>query len=252
MPKPQKIEAVKDIADRLKKAEGALLTEFRGLRVEEMKELRRALKDKGTEFKVVKNSLTRLALKDAKLEDLLPLIEGSTAIAFIKGDPVEAAKGLDEMARKYPALSVKGGIVEGRVLDAAQASALAKLQPRDVLLAQLAGMIQQPVQRLANLLTAPIRGLGYAVGAYLEKLEKESAAAADVPEAAQPSAAESEPTAQAEPTAEAEVEQVASPEEPSAADGAESAEQFTETTEPTKEEESPAADGGPKVKEEEE
>ena len=194
MPKPQKIEAVKEIADRLKKAEGALLTEFRGLRVEEMKELRNALRDKGTEFKVVKNTLTRLALKDAKLEDLLPLIEGSTAIAFIKGDPVEAAKGLDEMAKKYPALSVKGGIVEGKILDAAQASALAKVKPKDVLLAQLAGMIQQPVQQLANLLTAPLRSLGYALGAYLEEAEKAAPAAAPEPE---PEAAAPEPEPEA-------------------------------------------------------
>lgn len=176
MPKAEKVEAVKQIAKRLKDADGALLTEYRGLKVEEMKELRRALGDVGTDFKVVKNSLTRLAVKDAKLEDLLPFLEGSTAIAFIKGDPVEAAKGLDEMAKKYPSLVVKGGIVEGKVLDASQASSLAKVKPREVLLAQLAGMMQQPLQQMANLLTAPVRSLAYALGAYRDKVEQASPA----------------------------------------------------------------------------
>lgn len=197
MPKPEKVEAVKQIAKRLKDADGALLTEYRGLKVEEMKELRRALNDIGTDFKVVKNSLTRLAVKDAKLEDLLPFLEGSTAIAFIKGDPVEAAKGLDEMAKKYPSLIVKGGIVEGKILDASQASSLAKVKPREVLLAQLAGMMQQPMQQLANLLSAPLRNLGYALGAYRDQVEQESPPAAveqpaDEPAAEEPASAETE------------------------------------------------------------
>lgn len=202
MPKPEKVEAVKQIAKRLKDADGALLTEYRGLKVEEMKELRRALNDIGTDFKVVKNSLTRLAVKDAKLEDLLPFLEGSTAIAFIKGDPVEAAKGLDEMAKKYPSLIVKGGIVEGKILDASQASSLAKVKPREVLLAQLAGMMQQPIQQLANLLSAPLRNLGYALGAYRDKVEQESPpAAAEAPPAEQPATAE-EPAAAEQPAEE--------------------------------------------------
>ena len=202
MPKPEKVEAVKQIAKRLKDADGALLTEYRGLKVEEMKELRRALNDIGTDFKVVKNSLTRLAVKDAKLEDLLPFLEGSTAIAFIKGDPVEAAKGLDEMAKKYPSLIVKGGIVEGKILDASQASSLAKVKPREVLLAQLAGMMQQPMQQLANLLSAPVRNLAYALGAYRDKVEQETPPAtaeqspAEQPAAEQPAAPEEQPAAE--------------------------------------------------------
>ena len=212
MPKPEKVEAVKQIAKRLKDADGALLTEYRGLKVEEMKELRRALNDIGTDFKVVKNSLTRLAVKDAKLEDLLPFLEGSTAIAFIKGDPVEAAKGLDEMAKKYPSLIVKGGIVEGKILDASQASSLAKVKPREVLLAQLAGMMQQPMQQLANLLSAPLRNLGYALGAYRDKVEQESPPAvaeqpaAEEPATEQPAAAEEQPAAEEQASAETQQE----------------------------------------------
>lgn len=169
MPKPQKIETVKEIKERLTGSDAALLAEYRGLKVQELKELRRRLAEDGAEFKVVKNTLTRLAVREAELEDLLPMLEGSTAIAFVRGDPIAAAKGLDEIARKYPALVIKGGLFEGRVLDAAQAQLLAKLKPRDVLLAELAAMLLAPVQKLAILLTAPLRNLGYALGALQEQ-----------------------------------------------------------------------------------
>ena len=216
MPKPQKIEAVKELTDRLKKSDGALLAEFRGLKVQEIKELRRKLTEHGAEFRVVKNTLTRLAVRDADLEELLPLIEGSTAITFIKGDPIEAARGLDEIARKYPALVVKGGLVEGRVLDATSAKALARVKPREQLLADLAGLLQAPMQTLAILLTGPVRELGYVFDAYMRKRAEEqpdeetgpapAAEAASEPEAAaeavQPAPAEGtveEPAAEAAP-----------------------------------------------------
>lgn len=276
MPKPEKVEAVKQIAKRLKDADGALLTEYRGLKVEEMKELRRALNDIGTDFKVVKNSLTRLAVKDAKLEDLLPFLEGSTAIAFIKGDPVEAAKGLDEMAKKYPSLIVKGGIVEGKILDASQASSLAKVKPREVLLAQLAGMMQQPMQQLANLLSAPLRALGYALGAYRDKVEQESPpAVAEQPTAEEPAPAEEQPAAEtqqeaaeaptedespqetpdqvveeAPPVAESESPAQAQPETPAEAATEATAEAPSETADESQTETEEAAQQGAETKEE--
>ncbi|MGH9197009.1 MAG: 50S ribosomal protein L10, partial [Acidimicrobiia bacterium] len=120
MPKPQKVETVKELKDRFEQADAALLAEFRGLKVEEMKELRRELRAAGADFKVVKNTLTRIAVKASDLEGLLPFLEGSTAIAFVKGDAVAAAKGIDEVAKKYPALVLKGGYVEGQVLDGAR------------------------------------------------------------------------------------------------------------------------------------
>lgn len=172
MPKPEKIEAVKQIKERLIGSDAALLTEFRGLKVEELKELRRKLEEGGAEFKVVKNTLTRIAVREAELEDLLPMLEGSTAIAFVRGDPLAAAKGLDEIARKYPALVIKGALFEGRILDAVQAQSLAKLRPREVLLAELVTMVQSPLQKMAILLSAPLRDLAYALAAYREKAQK--------------------------------------------------------------------------------
>lgn len=174
MPKPQKIEAVKELKERLERADAALLTEFRGLKVQELKELRRRLAEIGAEFKVVKNTLTRLAVRDAKLDELLPLLEGSTAITFVTGgDAIAAAKGLDEIARKYPSLIVKGGLVEGRVIDAEKARALAKVKPREELLADLAGMLQAPLQKLVLLLAAPLRDLGYALSSYRDQRQQE-------------------------------------------------------------------------------
>lgn len=181
MPKPQKIEAVKQIKERLIGSDAALLTEFRGLKVEELKELRRKLQEGGAEFKVVKNTLTRIAVREAQLEDLLPMLEGSTAIAFVRGDPLAAAKGLDEIARKYPALVIKGALFEGRILDAVQAQSLAKLRPREVLLAELVTMVQSPLQKMAILLTAPLRDLAYALAAYREKAQQTSSQSEEEP-----------------------------------------------------------------------
>ena len=114
----------------------------------EMTELRRSLAASQTDFKVVKNTLAKIAAKDIGLEDLLPLLEGSTAIAFVKGDPVTAAKGLDEISRKYPALVLKGGLLTGRVLSAERAAALAHVAPREVLLAQIVGAFQAPLAKV--------------------------------------------------------------------------------------------------------
>lgn len=174
MPKPQKIEAVKELKERLESADAALLTEFRGLKVQELKELRKRLAEIGADFKVVKNTLTRLAVRDANLEGLLPLLEGSTAITFVTGgDAIAAAKGLDEIARKYPSLVMKGGLVEGRIIDGASARALAKVKPREELLADLAGLLQSPLQTLAFLLAATLRDLGNVLTAYRDQKQQE-------------------------------------------------------------------------------
>lgn len=194
MPKAEKIEAVKELKERFQKSDGALLAEFRGLKVGEMKELRRTLRQAGADFRVVKNSLTRLAVKEANLEGLLPLIEGSTAIAFVSGDPIGVAKGFDEVSKKYPALVIKGAWVEGMILDAIKAQELAKLKPREVLLAELAGMMTGSLNRLAVLLLAPLRSLGYALVSYREKVERGAPAAGPEAEAA-PAEVAAEPAA---------------------------------------------------------
>lgn len=101
MPTPHKAETVRELAERFTSCTALLLAEFRGLKVEEMKELRRALAAAGTQFKVVKNTLTRIAARETKVQGIIPLLEGSTAIAFVEGDPVAAAKVMDEMSKKY-------------------------------------------------------------------------------------------------------------------------------------------------------
>ena len=208
MPKAQKVAAVENLKVELRESQAALLTSFRGLKVAEMTELRRSLAASQTEFKVVKNTLAKIAAKDIGLEDLVPLLEGSTAIAFVKGDPVTAAKGLDEISRKYPALVLKGGVLTGRVLSAERAASLANVAPREVLLAQIAGAFQAPLAKLAALLQAPVRSLGYALGAYRDKVT----AGGPAPEATPALAPEATPApAEPAPAPEADTEAQASP-----------------------------------------
>ena len=182
MPKPQKVESVEALKTELRDSQAALLTSFRGLKVAEMTELRRSLAGSQAEFRVVKNTLARIAAREVGLDDLVPLLEGSTAIAFVKGDPITAAKGLDEVSKKYPALVLKGGLLLGKVLSAERAAALATVAPREVLLAQLAGAFQAPLAKMLALLSAPVRSLGYALGAYRDKLAAGAPAAEPTPE----------------------------------------------------------------------
>ena len=163
MPKPQKVTAVKELREKLESSDAALLAEFTGLKVGEMMQVRRSLAESGTDFGVVKNTLGRIAATEANMAELIPLLKGSTAIAFVQGDAVMAAKSLDDVAKKYPALVVKGGILGGKVLDAGQAKALASVASREVLLAQLAGLLIAPVQKMGSLLYAPLGNLGNAL-----------------------------------------------------------------------------------------
>ena len=176
MPKQVKVEAVKALEASFRRCPAALLTEFRGMKVEEMKDLRRTLAQGGARFKVVKNTLTRIAADRAGVGQIVPLLKGSTAVAFVEQDPVATAKVLDEMTKKYPALIVKGGILEGRILDAEAAAGLARVRPREELLSQLLGLLNSPAQRLAVVLSAPVRNLGYALAAYRDKLQGTEAA----------------------------------------------------------------------------
>lgn len=170
MPKPAKVQEVDELEQSFRGSSAALLAEFRGMNVEEMKDLRRTLAGSGTEFKVVKNTLTRIAAERVGCEGLVPLLKGSTAVAFVDGDPVGAAKALDELARKYPTLVVKGGVLDGRILSAEEATALSKVRPREELISMLLGLLNSPAQRLVTVLNAPIRSLGYALSAHRDQL----------------------------------------------------------------------------------
>jgi large subunit ribosomal protein L10 len=154
MTNPQKEARVKEIAEQLSAAQAAVLAGYRGLTVQEAAELRGALTEVDTRFSIVKNSLTRLAVKQAGLEDLDELIDGPTAIAYVQGDPVTAAKRLVEQSRKFPVLEVRGGVAEGRILTAEDFRRFAELLPRDVMLAQLAGLAKGQIARTAWMMQA--------------------------------------------------------------------------------------------------
>jgi large subunit ribosomal protein L10 len=154
MPRAEKESKVKGLAERLGESQATILAGYRGLTVQEAAELRAALAEADTRFSVVKNSLTRLAVKDAGLEELTDLIDGPTAIAFVRGDPVSGAKRLVEQARRFPVLEIRGGFAEGRVLTADQVRSMAALESREVMLAQLAGLAKSQLTRTAWALQA--------------------------------------------------------------------------------------------------
>jgi large subunit ribosomal protein L10 len=142
MPNAEKVTEVAELAGRFRDSSGAVLTEYRGLTVAQLAELRRALGDHAT-FTVVKNTLTKIAVTDAGLtEQLSSLLTGPSAVAFVDGDVVEAAKGLRDFAKANPLLVIKGGVLDGKAITSAEIIRLADLEPREVLLAKLAGAMK--------------------------------------------------------------------------------------------------------------
>jgi large subunit ribosomal protein L10 len=169
MARPEKTAVVDEIQAKLTDADAAVLTEYRGLTVTQLAELRGALRPAGTEYKVFKNSLARRAVEAAGLDDLMPMLEGPVAIAFVHGDAVVAAKALRDFGKVNPALILKGGLLGPRVLTGAEVESLADIQPRDVLLARLAGGFQAPLTKAAGLFQAFTRNFAYAVLAYADQ-----------------------------------------------------------------------------------
>jgi large subunit ribosomal protein L10 len=162
--RPQKEQKVTELSERFRKASGAVFADFRGLTVKDALELRRTLRQAETNLLVAKNTLTRLAVKEVGLDEaVLELLEGPTAIAFIGGDPVTGAKALMDSTKRFPALVVKGAVVEGRVLGQEQAQALATLDTKEVSLAKMAGLLQAPLQRIAFVLQAPLQRIAFAL-----------------------------------------------------------------------------------------
>lgn len=159
-PRRDKVEAVEDFKTRLSDAAAAILTEYRGLTVGELADLRSGLREAGAEYKVFKNRLATIALRDLGIEDLVPFFDGPTAVAFAGGDPVLAAKRLADFTKKAPALVLKGGYLDGRVLSEDEVKTLAALDSREVMLATVAGMFSSPLQKLASLFAAPLRQVG--------------------------------------------------------------------------------------------
>ena len=213
-PRPEKVAVVDEVKGKLDAAQAALLTEYRGLTVADLQTLRRSMRDAGGEVKVYKNTLVRFAARDLGL-DIDDLLTGPTAIAFVAsdgGDPVMVAKALKEFARTNQALVVKGGVLGDKVLTADEAKALAEVEPREVLLAKLAGAMAAPMQQFAGLLQALPRNFAYGLKALIDEGGAPASAAAADPEPETPSAsadAADEPAAEApadaadEPAAEA-------------------------------------------------
>jgi large subunit ribosomal protein L10 len=195
-PRPEKVAVVNEVRDRLSSADAAILTEYRGLNVTEIANLRRSLREAGGEYTIYKNSLVRFAVRELGLSELEGLLVGPTAIAFVDGDAARVAKSLRDFARTNQNLVIKGGILGTTVLTAADTTALAELPSREQLLAQLAGAMAAPLQQLAGLLQAIPRNFAYGLRALAEK----QGGLVDLDAPAEP---EPEPDAAAEPEAEA-------------------------------------------------
>lgn len=154
MARPDKAAAVAELTDLFRESNAAVLTEYRGLTVKQLKTLRRSLSGNAN-YAVVKNTLTAIAAKEAGIEGIVDELKGPSAIAFVSGDPVEAAKGLRDFAKANPALVIKGGVLDGRALTAAEVTKLADLESREVLLAKAAGAMKATLFQAAYLFTAP-------------------------------------------------------------------------------------------------
>jgi large subunit ribosomal protein L10 len=206
MARPDKAAAVAELTEAFRGSSAAMLTEYRGLTVAQLKELRTSLAGNAT-YAVVKNTLTKIAARDAGVDGLDALLEGPSAIAFVTGDPVEVAKGLRDFARNNPPLIVKGGVLDGKSLSADEIRRLADLESREVLLGRLAGGMKASLQQAVSLFAAPLSQMARLAGALQAKATEDPSVIGG------PGEAVSEPTAEAvdeptpdtvsEPTAEA-------------------------------------------------
>lgn len=176
MARPDKAAAVAELSDLFRESNAAVLTEYRGLTVAQLKQLRRSLSGNAT-FAVVKNTLTAIAAKEAGVEGLDDALAGPSAIAFITGDPVEAAKGLRDFSKANPQLVIKAGVLDGRPLTAEDITKLADLESREVLLAKAAGVFKASLYQAAYLFTAPASQAVRTIDALREKQASQESAA---------------------------------------------------------------------------
>ena len=174
MPNQQKVEKVAEIKQRLQAAQAAYFADYRGLSVPDIGEVRTALVEVEAQFAVLKNTLTRLAVRDLELSELEEFLEGPTAVAFVQGDIVAGAKALVDASKRFPVLEVKGGLAEGRVLGADEIKALAALETREEMLAKIAGLLSMHMRKAAFLFEALQSKFAALLAAYREKLEEET------------------------------------------------------------------------------
>jgi len=218
MLRQDKERIVSELAERLKGSQSLLVADYRGLSMPEIDELRTKLLETGARFSVVKNTLTRLAAEQAGATQLLELIDGPTAIAFIdaEGDPAAAAKVLNDTARAHDVLVIRGGLLEGDTVSDVEVKRLATLPPTDVLRAQLASAVAAPLTTIVGVFTAPLRDLVNVLDARIKQLEEqgESVPAPEAQPAAELAEAGPEPEAEAaaEPDEQEQSSEVPSPE----------------------------------------
>jgi large subunit ribosomal protein L10 len=172
MARADKAAAVAGLVEQFQESAGAVLTEYRGLSVKQLQELRRALGENAN-YAVVKNTLTKIAASEAGVEGFDDLLTGPTAIAFINGDVVETAKGLRDFAKANPSLVIKGGVLDGQPLEAQDFARLADLESREVLLAKLAGGMLASLTQAVQLLNAPVSQAARLAGALQAKAEQD-------------------------------------------------------------------------------
>jgi large subunit ribosomal protein L10 len=217
MLRQDKERIVSELAERLKSSQNLLVADYRGLSMPEIDELRSKLLETGARFSVVKNTLTRLAAEEAGVKQLLDLIDGPTAIAFIdaEGDPAAAAKILNDTARAHEVLVIRGGLLEGDTVSDVEIKRLATLPPADVVRAQFAGAVAAPLTTIVGLFTAPLRDLVNVLDARITQLQEQGET---VPEPEAEAAAETEEP-QAEARAEAQAEADEQSEETPSPDG---------------------------------
>jgi large subunit ribosomal protein L10 len=204
MLRKDKEQVVADLAERLRASDTLILADYRGLSVSELDDVRTKILEHGARFTVVKNTLTKRAAQDAGLESLTALLDGPTAIAFVgDGDMVAVAKTLNETAKRTKVLTIKGGIIEGAPMEAAQVVELASLPPTDVLRGQVLGVIVGPLTSIVGLIGAPVQDFVYLLDARVEQLGGAEAAPEAEPEAAAEAAEEAPAEAEEAPAEEA-------------------------------------------------
>lgn len=192
MATPAKQAAIAELTDRFRESGAAVLTEYRGLTVKQLKELRTSLRGNAT-YAIVKNTLTEIAAKDAGVTAFDGQFSGPSAIAFVTGDPVEAAKSLRDFAKTHPLLVIKAGVLDGKPLSAQDITKLADLESREVLLAKLAGAMKASLSQTVYLLAAPLSQAARTVDALRAKVEAEGPAAAAAPAESAPADSPAEP-----------------------------------------------------------
>ncbi len=227
MPRPEKVQAVADIKERIERARAVFLAEYAGLSVKQQQVLRRGLKEQGAEFKVVKMTLARRAAADLEIDELDRLLLGPTGLAFADADPVAAAKALQDFASDHEVFMIKGGLLGSEFLTPERVGELASIEPREVLLAKLAGLFAAPMSNVAALVGA----LQQEMAGLLQALIDTRGAEPEAPSEPAVDTADAEPQLEAE-TAEPEPDAEPAPEAQAAKPAPEAEAAEPETAEP--------------------